>query len=227
MKPAKYVHSIVGNVNDGSPVLVDAILPGYEDIDSEKKPHSAYAFVAQMMFRLIPKELDGFTVLDAPGNELRLRTAPKCGFLPDSVSSLIGPFYVGPVLRSLIEELEPGVHRFVPFRTFSDVPIGGKTDHGEHYTLVVPPPPIACIDVERTDFVRPYNPKLSSLPNSPSRRVAIYRQDVAGRHYWIARVSDRSYTYMCSDILRQEYQKRRMRGWDFQKRCDLVDRVLH
>lgn len=56
-------------------------------------------------------------------------------------------------MRNYLEHLEPGVHRYFPIRLRSEVPIGGKTEHGELF-LLIEPPLLDCLDIEATQFAK-------------------------------------------------------------------------
>lgn len=109
--------------------------------------------------------------------------------------------------RDLLENLEPGVHRFLPIDLHSTVEIAGRTEHGEHYILL-PPPLVDCLVVAETDFAKGYGIEGwmrgnggkggGTLSSTEGKRCTLRRSEIEGRHLWRTKVGER-FKYTCSD----------------------------
>lgn len=110
-------------------------------------------------------------------------------------------------IRDVLENLEPGVHRFLPINLHSTVEIAGRTEHGEHYILL-PPPLVDCLVVAETDFWMGYGIEGwiqgengiggGGLSPTEGKRCTLRRSEIEGRHLWRTKVGESS-EYTCSD----------------------------
>jgi hypothetical protein len=85
----------------------------------------------------------------ANGLVLRMVTVPNCKYVPEVMGMSTGPFVLSPAIRAIIDEMEPGVHTYLPITVVSDKKIQSATEHGTHFMLV-PPPPIDCIILDES-----------------------------------------------------------------------------
>ncbi len=210
----KHAYVISKSVNDGSSCAIDYEISGATDYVED-----SWAYLARQRGGRLADE--ALKVLETPGNTIVIKTKPKIGRLPEVIGDSIGPYFLSPAARALVEELEPGLHRFDPFETTSVMELEGRTDHGGYYRYFRMPTAVECVAVEESEMDGRY------LPDNAERRIAIYRQDVAGKHLWYVHVNDRQRRLMCSDTFARLYKERKMRGWEMRHRCDLVDRVVH
>ncbi len=136
--------------------------------------------------------------------------------------------FISPRIRDVLEDLEPGVHRFLPIDLCSTIEIAGRTEHGEHYILL-PPPLVDCLVIAETDFSKGYgiegwmrgnNGKGGgTLSSTEGKRCTLLRSEIEGRHLWRTRVGDR-FEYTCSDRF-WEAVKDEVMIWAPRTRCIL------
>lgn len=144
-----------------------------------------------------------------------------------------GTFF-SPRLRALIEELEPGVHRYFEINVISKVPLGGKTNHGTYYWLR-PPPLMDCLLFPETNTIAdaqgvPWSKDETTRMwgGGPARSKPGYvdKSIVNGRHFWRTKTGAHhtSWFYTWSDELYQLYRKAGMRGWQSEKSFEAITR---
>lgn len=130
-----------------------------------------------------------------------------------------GRMTVAPEVRDLIEELEPGVHQFIPVeivRGRGKKPIyridGRILDHPYYLFNVqiqVDPVWIERSEVQVHSF--PGRPDYVYMKRLPTRgKIVLHRDMVAGHHAWSGRYQLRGNLFF-SDTLVHEIQKRRFR----------------
>ncbi|WP_428696759.1 imm11 family protein [Stappia sp.] len=127
--------------------------------------------------------------------------------IPAVFGFLAALLFITPKIRDLLENLEPGVHRFLPIDLHSTVEIAGRTEHGEHYILL-PPPLVDCLVVAETDFWMGYGIEGwiqgengiggGGLSPTEGKRCTLRRSEIEGRHLWRTKVGESS-EYTCSD----------------------------
>lgn len=148
--------------------------------------------------------------------------------IPAIFGSLTMLLFLTPRIKDVLEDLEPGVHRFLPIDLCSTVEIAGRTEHGEHYILL-PPPLVDCLVIAETDFSKGYgiegwmrgnNGKGGgTLSSTEGKRCTLLRSEIEGRHLWRTKVGDR-FEYTCSDRF-WETVKDEVMIWAPRTRCIL------
>jgi hypothetical protein len=118
-------------------------------------------------------------------------------------------------LRDKIEELEPGVHLFVPLQL-----VGAKKDRKDYgtYYLLLLTQALDAVLMDGTRFRVGYG-----LEAAEQCKYALYDDGpcvldgtvIGDRHLWRgAGPGDRWSDYFCSDALADFIRERQMRGWD-------------
>ena len=160
---------------------------------------------------------------------------PNAKTLPDVIGWNTGPFLLSPRLKALIEALDPGVHTFKPVAIRTDGVFYGRREHGDYHILITAPR-IDALVIEQTDFAFGFGERergragydTSLARSAAGRGVArarfCEREDsqrtlsaraIGDRHLW--RLPEVYWSrLMCSDHLRDEMKREKMRGWDFQ-----------
>ncbi|MCE8439990.1 hypothetical protein [Rhodovulum sulfidophilum] len=218
-RPMNYAHLISSNINDGSSVgmtwLPEMPLELFRSI-----------YLGQATPEEFPK-----------GQALLIRKLVK-GKVSEVIGMFTGPFVLAPILREFLETHEPGVHRFFPVRILTEKPENGATEHGLHW-LLLPPPPVDCLDFEGTVFMDDIRGNTWSrrrddrkywgggLPSQdPDDPCAFHGDKVQGRHVWryaIGITEDRfNSEYACSMEFWQFYRSHRMLGWGSDKICTVT-----
>lgn len=214
-RPMNYAHLISVNVSDGS-ALLETWLP--------KMPLELFRSIysGQATPEALPE-----------GQALLIRKLVK-GKVPEVIGMSTGPFVLAPILREFLETHEPGVHRFFPVRILTEKPENGTTEHGLHW-LLLPPPPVDCLDFEGTVFRydaqgKPWSRRRDDsrcwgggVPWDPDEPCAFHGDKVQGRHVWryttgIMRGRYAS-DYACSMEFWRFYRAHRMLGWASDKIC--------
>ncbi len=171
---------------------------------------------------------DGYTQahVDAVPRTLRI-DPPRSGGTPEVIGWSTGPHIVCPQIRDWLDELEPGVHNYIPIHVRSDTSIKGKKDHGTYY-LILPPPLIDAVVIDKTDywardnsFGRPgYDASGGKIAPGINDPCVLRRADVLGRHLW-RQPDGRGSRYMCSADLWRRIREAKFRGWQVYKNCTL------
>jgi hypothetical protein len=159
---------------------------------------------------------------------MRLVTVPGCKYVPEALGMSTGPFVVSPSLRAAIDELEPGVHRYLPITVVSDKKIKGATEHGTHFMLV-PPPPIDCIILDESVMTADIqgNPKRKEGDHwgggiAEGKRLVLDGSKIGSRHLWRTQTGDFKQIYSdltCSEEFWGRYTAAKMRGWRAHTKC--------
>ncbi len=153
--------------------------------------------------------------------------------LPDVLGWEPGPFLLSPVVRDMLEALEPNVHDFLRVQVKSRLQKGASE---RAYWLLICPPRIDAIVVDQTDFYSGFGragyeadiKRSAAAENTlapggtahlSQRLEAVWTVDaraITGRHFW--RLPMRlGGVNMCSDEFRQRFISEGCRGWEFGK----------
>ena len=148
----------------------------------------------------------------------------RCDCVPEVFGYLRGSKFFTPKMRNYLEHLEPGVHRYFPIRLRSEVPIGGKTEHGEHF-LLIKPPLLDCLVIEETKFNKGFGMAGwkqggGYLSNAPGSICTLKKSVVEGHHLWRTKISDGEDEYTCSDEF-WEGVKNEFQIWEPHTQCVL------
>jgi hypothetical protein len=142
--------------------------------------------------------------------------------IPDFVP-IHGRLSLSPEAKALIEELEPGVHQFLPVeiaRRRSTRPIyrlDGRILDTPYYVFF-PQVMLDAVWVERSDvYVRPMPcgpPIINPISSRRLDGLVLHREIIAGHHVWHGHYQCHEQLFF-SDVLAQEVEKRRLRKLDF------------
>ena len=106
--------------------------------------------------------------------------------------------FFSPALRALIDELEPGVHRYFEVNIATDMPVNGKTDHGV-YCLLRDPPVIDCLLFPETQtrkgrkgipWSKEDDQKVGGWGAGIEEPAFIDKQKVEGHHMWLTKTGN-------------------------------------
>jgi hypothetical protein len=147
---------------------------------------------------------------------------PKVGEMPDIFGEQVGVWTVKESVKKIIEDLEPGVHTFIPV----NLRVRSKTkDFGQYFLLYVGQA-IDAVVIDETDFRDGHGREgfeKASILNSLVGDTVLDASKIAGRHLWrggIGRIglgnSDPFYSYyFCSDELKKRIKAADIEGWRF------------
>ncbi len=173
---------------------------------------------------------DGYTQahVDAVPRTLRI-DPPRSGGTPEVIGWSTGPYIVCPQIRDWLDDLEPGVHNYIPIKVRSEVSIKGKKDHGTYY-LILPPPLIDAVVIEKTAYAIPgvgarvgqeaYVKGGGYMSSGKDEPCVLRRANVQDRHLW-RQPEGRGARYMCSADLWRRFREAKFRGWEIDKNCTL------
>lgn len=114
---------------------------------------------------------------------------PDRGGIPEIFESTYGVWTVKDCIKSIIEELEPGVHTFIPVNLRIR---GSDKSHGQYY-LLYPGQAIDAVVIDETDFGegkgragfgKEISPGVRSYTLSPFGRTVLDQRLIEGRHLW-------------------------------------------
>jgi len=202
---------IGGNVNDGSAV------------SREFEPE---------IDRVVKASLNGLDTV--PADILaqvprKLRIGPPLrgeGGVPDIISWSIGPFVLSPRVQQMLEELEPGVHKYIPLEFISEQAIEGQTAHGIFY-LLHSVPVVDAINIDKTHFARGYGRAgyeagkdgVGGISSNPDNACVVFADRIQGHHLWRLPRFPGDRKYMCSKVLWSRIKAAGCRGWAARKKC--------
>jgi hypothetical protein len=151
-------------------------------------------------------------------------TAPAKGGIPEIFGENLGVWTVKENVKNLIEELEPGIHCFLPV----DLRVKGLDKDWGQFVILRPGQVIDAIVIDETDFREgkgcagfSKSSTLSSFGNT-----VLNGQLIEGRHLWRGawgRLGERTpfeECLFCSDELAETVKRAGMEGWRF-RRCKL------
>ena len=154
--------------------------------------------------------------IDTSGLDLRFIRKYKRGVLSDFPFGLPGPNTCSAALRDAIEELEPGIHQFVPVDLFWKD--GAPT--GERVFLMNAGQKIESIDAENSQSLLPSidvdgNPYYAITgTGGRNYHIVIKRKVVGERHFWReGGVAGRIFggNFFCSDALSDLIRSRKLK----------------
>lgn len=142
-----------------------------------------------------------------------------------------GTFF-SPRLRSLIDEMEPGVHRYFEVKVISKAPLGDNTNHGTYY-WVRPPPLIDCLlfpetktaaDIQGKSWAKDAREWGGGIARSKPGFVDGVK--VAGHHFWRTQTGSGIgiFLFTWSDELYRSYRQAGMRGWEPDQSFEVITR---
>ena len=151
--------------------------------------------------------------------------APRAGDMPEIFGENLGVWTIGENVKNIIEELESGVHTFIPV----NLRVRGKDkDFGQYYLLYIGQA-IDAVVIDETDFRDGHGrvgfEKSWVLGAGDS---TLDGQRILGRHLWrggfgrvLPEKSDPFYRYcFCSDELKKALKAAKVDGWRFRE-CKL------
>ena len=111
------------------------------------------------------------------------------GKVPAIIGSNVGPFIVSQTVRDIVEDLEPGVQKFHPINVRSDPDAKGRALLDLTYYILLEPPVIDCIDIDRTTrgehgTGRAAFEKKHHFSHGISAKITLRRQTIVGHHFW-------------------------------------------
>lgn len=196
-----------------------------ENVDSRSVKKEFEPEIDQRVMALITlgRNVTEEEVNSLPGTLLVSR--PQAGAVPDIIGWNIGPFIVSQQVKDKIDELEPKVHEYAPIelRNKDGQRIRGQNER-ETYYMILRPPQLDAIIVEKTDFNggrgrAGFNGReLPSVNTAPGLVCTLDRTAIAGHHFWRA-PAPMAPTYFCSDELHDFIKARKLHGWSFH-RCE-------
>jgi hypothetical protein len=151
---------------------------------------------------------------------------PRKGGMPAIFGENLGVWTVNDDVKQIIEELEPGVHTFIPV----NLRVRGKdTDYGGYYLLYLGQA-IDAIVIDETNFRDGFGREgfqKSWVLNTLVGPTVLDPNPIEGRHLWrggwgkIGGGGDPFARYVfCSDELKTRIRKTKLDGWRFWK-CKL------
>lgn len=134
--------------------------------------------------------------------------------LPDILGWVMGPWIVSPRLKNKIEELEPGVHEFIPLHVMHE---DDGRDFGTYY-LILLTQALDAVDFDNTDFAmgRGRAAAKSSayfMTFEWGGQCTLKEEACQGHHLWRGADGMRL-RYFCSDELGEYVQRNGLLGWD-------------
>jgi hypothetical protein len=151
---------------------------------------------------------------------LRLTEFPSVDW-PEIIGWLNGPYVLCTRLRDKIEELEPGLHVFIPLEVYS-----AKKRHKDREIrhLLYLTQAVDAVALEGTKFRHGFGEQAAKTSGFNLYRegpCVLKRSAVEGRHLWRgAGPGGRWADYFCSDELGQFIYEQNIRGWDM-LRCEI------
>ena len=166
------------------------------------------------------KQLTDDEIAQIP-RKISIGRVPSIG-IPDIWGWMNGPYLVSPKLRDKIEELEPGVHGFIPIHVVGKNE--NKTDYGTFYLLHLTQA-IDAIVPEETNFREGIGLEAAKASvfklNAWRGPYVLDHTIIAGHHLWRgAGPGKRWADHYCSDELGEFIKENKLRGWEL-LHCDV------
>lgn len=131
-------------------------------------------------------------------------------------------WHVNQTVKEIIEDLEPGVHKFIPI----NIKVRGKdNEHSKYYILYINQV-IDAVVIEETDFAGGRRGREGYMRNPALSRLAgdiVLNTELIGKaHLWrggrgkLGGVGDPFQAYhFCSDALKKRIKEQKIEGWRF------------
>lgn len=166
------------------------------------------------------EELTENELAQIPGT-ISVGEVPKSG-IPDIIGWGNGPYLLSNLLRDRIEELESGLHSFIPIHVVGKNK--NKKDYGTFYLLYLTQALDAIIP-EETNFHEGFGLEAAKASvyslNSWRGPYVLNRSLIEGYHLWRgAGPGNRWSDYYCSDELGEFIKEQKLRGWEL-VRCEV------
>lgn len=153
----------------------------------------------------------GIRFPDPPGPLKVNVTKLPGGVLPD----FLGPFDVSDRVRAKIEEIEPGVHQFLPLEV--NMPDGSTSEH--KYWIFCVMNRLDTIILEKSKFIQPYYYNQEKWPNYMEYEVvsgtkpiiALDKSKIAGKAAW---AEYKFFKYLFSDTFASWLDAENIKGWE-------------
>lgn len=144
---------------------------------------------------------------------------------------------MSPRLRALIEALDPGVHTFKPVAVRTEGAFFGRREHGD-YHLMFTPPRMDAVVIDETDFSHEMIRGQAGFDHSIAKSTealgigsvhfsmkdgaqrVLSAKVLGNRNLWRLPAIYHS-RLMCSDRLRDEMKRHKLRGWSFDEYFDV------
>lgn len=150
-------------------------------------------------------------------------TPPRKGGMPAIFGENLGVWTVNDQVKQIIEELEPGIHTFIPV----NLRVRDKeTDYGQYYLLYIGQA-IDAIVIDETNFRDGFGREgfqKSWVLNGLVGPTVLDPKLIEGRHLWrggigkIGGGGDPFYRYLfCSDELKKRIKSAKLEGWRFRE----------
>jgi hypothetical protein len=164
-------------------------------------------------------------ILAAKPDPYFVLTDNKSQLMPSVFGGAETPWHVSAEVKSILEELEPGVHNFVSVNVRRQ---DTGVDEGTYYLLHVTAA-INAVVIEETSFAdgvgRAAYEQCSQL--NPIGKIVIDGSKIGGRHFWRGGIGSYhgrpdmlAYSYFCSEIFRNRIRALKT------ARCEFVECVV-
>jgi hypothetical protein len=164
-------------------------------------------------------------ILAAKPDPYFVLTSTKSQLMPSVFGGAETPWHVSAEVKSILEELEPGIHNFIPVNV-------RRQDSGVNegiYYIVHVTAAINAVVIEETSFARGVGRAAyeRSSQLDPMGKIVIDGSKIGGRHFWrggIGTYDGRpdmlAYSYFCSDVFRNRIRALKT------ARCEFVECVV-
>lgn len=151
-----------------------------------------------------------------PAIPKRLRVGkPGSGGLPHILGWSLGPWIVSEKVKAIIEDLEPGIHKFSSMEiVWQDTGV-----HVANYYLILDTPQVDCVDIKQTDWKQGLIGKIPMMG-----RIVLKSASVKGRHLWKS-TEPLFQTYFVSDEFRARLEWENLDGWGLRRKCLLTSEI--
>ncbi len=144
---------------------------------------------------------------------------PERGAMPDMFGANLGVWFVSERVRSVIEDLEPNIHAFIPV----SLRVRGKSKAFTNFYILNIETAIDAVVIDETDFRDGHGRagfEKAAVLNTLVGETVLDKRLIAGRHLWrggratLGGGGDRLFSYVfCSDDLAERLKSIGADGW--------------